>query len=94
MSSRAATDGIGTVISTSNRPKTKINAQTGTANVKIGDTIKEGDILINGWMDGKYTGIRYVHAKGEIEAKVWHTKNKKVLYKLFSNNFIFVASSI
>ena len=59
---------------------TKINAQTGTANVKVGDTIKEGDILINGWMDGKYTGIRYVHAKGEIEAKVWHTKNKKVLY--------------
>lgn len=59
---------------------TKINAQTGTANVKVGDTIKEGDILINGWMEGKYTGIRYVHAKGEIEAKVWHTKNKKVLY--------------
>lgn len=59
---------------------TKINAQTGTANVKVGDTIKEGDILINGWMEGKYTGIRYVHAKGEIEAKVWYTKHKKILY--------------
>jgi similar to stage IV sporulation protein len=59
---------------------TKINAQSGTANVKVGDTIKEGDILIKGWMEGKFTGIRYVHAKGDIEAKVWHTKNKKVLY--------------
>ena len=59
---------------------TKINAQSGTANVKVGDTIKQGDILINGWMEGKYTGIRYVHAKGEIEAKVWHTKHKKILY--------------
>ena len=59
---------------------TKINAQTGTANVKVGDTIKEGDVLINGWMEGKYTGIRYVHAKGEIEAKVWYTKEKKILY--------------
>lgn len=59
---------------------TKINAQNGTANVKVGDTIKQGDILINGWMEGKFTGIRYVHAKGEIEAKVWYTKNKKVLY--------------
>ena len=59
---------------------TKINAQTGTASVKVGDTIKEGDILINGWMEGKYTGIRYVHAKGEIEAKVWYTKHKKILY--------------
>ena len=59
---------------------TKINAQTGTANVKIGDTVKEGDILINGWMEGKFTGVRYVHAKGEIEAKVWYTKSKKILY--------------
>ncbi len=59
---------------------TKINAQSGTANVKVGDTIKQGDVLINGWMEGKYTGIRYVHAKGEIEAKVWHTKHKKILY--------------
>ena len=32
-------------------------------------------------MEGKYTGIRYVHAKGEIEAKVWYTKNQKVYFK-------------
>ena len=32
-------------------------------------------------MEGKYTGIRYVHAKGEIEAKVWHTKSKKINYQ-------------
>lgn len=59
---------------------TKINAQNGTANVKVGDTVKKGDALINGWMEGKFTGIRYVHAKGEVEAKVWYTKNKKILY--------------
>ena len=46
-----------------------------------GDTVNVGDTLINGWMEGKYTGIRYVHAKGEIEAKVWHTKYKSVSYK-------------
>ncbi len=59
---------------------TKINAQNGTIAVKVGDTINIGTTLINGWMEGKYTGIRYVHARGEIEAKVWHTKNKKILY--------------
>ena len=59
---------------------TKINAQTGTANIKVGDTVKEGDVLINGWMEGKYTGVRYVHAKGDIEAKVWYTKHKKIFY--------------
>lgn len=60
---------------------TKINSQTGTSNVKVGDTVNVGDILINGWMEGKYTGIRYVHAKGNIEARVWYTKNKKIMYK-------------
>lgn len=61
---------------------TKISAQEGTAAVKVGDTIKEGDVLINGWMEGKFTGVRYVHAKGEIEAKVWYTKSKKIPYNL------------
>lgn len=56
---------------------TKINVQNGTAAVKVGDTIKVGTTLVNGWMEGKYTGTRYVHSKGEIEAKVWYTKNKK-----------------
>lgn len=59
---------------------TKISAQDGTANVKVGDTISEGETLINGWVEGKYTGIRYVHAKGEIQAKVWYTKHKFIEY--------------
>ena len=59
---------------------TKINAQSGTANVKVGDTIRKGDVLINGWMEGKYTGIRYVHAQGEVQAKVWYTKYKNIPY--------------
>lgn len=59
---------------------TKISAQNGTAAVKVGDTVKAGSTLINGWMEGKYTGIRYVHAKGEIEAKVWHTKTTQIPY--------------
>ena len=66
---------------------TKINVQEGTVNVKVGDTIKTGDILINGWMEGKFTGIRYVHARGEIEAKVWYTKNRKIPYKLTDTEY-------
>ena len=68
------------IISNKNGVITKINAQDGTANVKVGDTVSVGDVLINGWMEGKYTGIRYVHAKGEIEARVWYTMNKTIPY--------------
>ena len=37
----------------------KIIAQNGTAVVKVGDTVQKGDILIAGYMEGKYTDIRY-----------------------------------
>lgn len=29
-------------------------------------------------MEGKYTGIRYTHAAGKIEAKVWYSKREKM----------------
>lgn len=32
-------------------------------------------------MEGKYTGKKYVHSVGEIEAKVWYTKNIKIPLK-------------
>lgn len=70
------------IVSDKNGVITKINAQDGTANVKVGDTVSVGDVLINGWMEGKYTGIRYVHAKGEIEARVWYTMNKTIPYNI------------
>lgn len=60
---------------------TKITAQNGTAMVQVGDTVQEGDILIAGFMEGKYTEPRYVHSLGEVEAKVWYEQTKEVKYK-------------
>lgn len=56
---------------------TKISAQNGTATVKVGDIVKKGDVLVNGYLEGKYTGLRYVHAIADIEAKVWYSKKEK-----------------
>lgn len=81
---------------------TKITADNGTVLVKPGDIVEKGDILIGGYMEGKYTDTRYVHAKGTVEAKVWYTKNiksgftreineetgnKKEIYSINMNNF-------
>ncbi len=60
---------------------TKITAQNGTALVQVGDTVQQGDILIAGYMEGKYTDTRYVHSLGEVEAKVWYEKTKEVKLK-------------
>lgn len=81
---------------------TKINAANGTALVQQGDIVKKGDILIGGWLEGKYTGTRYVHSKGDVQAKVWYSKKERMQlsvnekritgqeekkYKLCINNF-------
>lgn len=55
----------------------KITAEKGTALVKKGDIIEVGTKLIGGFMEEKYTDKRYVHAKGEIKARVWYTKRLK-----------------
>ena len=60
---------------------TQIIAQNGTALVKPGDEVEKGQILIQGTMEGKYTGIRYVHSLGEVKAIVQYTKTEKISYK-------------
>ncbi len=59
----------------------KVNAQDGTPLVKEGDVVKAGTTLVGGWLEGKYTGIRYVHANGEVTAKVWYSQKEKVELK-------------
>ena len=59
----------------------KVSAQNGTPLVKEGDIVTNGDIIISGWMEGKYTGKQYVHAQGEVLAKVWYTTTEKVYFQ-------------
>ena len=69
------------IIATKDAVITKIIAQNGTSNVNVGDEVKTGQILISGTMEGKYTGIRYVHSLGEVEGIVKYTKSVQIPYK-------------
>ena len=53
----------------------KISAQNGTPVVKEGEIVKKGTVLIAGWLEGKYTGTRYVHGK------VWYTQKERIYFK-------------
>jgi len=59
----------------------KISAQNGTPMVKTGDEVKKGDILIAGWMEGKYTGKNYVNANGEVNALINYSESVKIRKK-------------
>lgn len=56
---------------------TEIIAQNGTAQVKVGDQVEKGQMLIQGIMEGKYTGTRYVHGLGEVKAVVQYVKTQQ-----------------
>lgn len=57
---------------------TKVVAQNGTAQITVGDSVEKGDILIAGYMEGKYTDLRYVHSLGTVEAKVLYSETTEV----------------
>jgi len=60
---------------------TKIIAQNGTAQVQVGDQVETGQVLIQGTMEGKYTGTRYVHSLGEVKAVVQYIKTEQFSLK-------------
>lgn len=66
------------IVATKDAQIVKISAQNGIPVVKTDDIVTKGDILIAGWIDGKYTGTRYVHSEGEVKAKVWYTEKEQV----------------
>ena len=59
----------------------KISAQNGTPVVEEGEIAKKGTVLIAGWLEGKYTGTRYVHATGSVQGKVWYTQKERIYFK-------------
>lgn len=66
------------IVATKNAQIVKVSAQNGIPVVKEGDIVTKGDTLIAGWIEGKYTGTRYVHAEGEVLAKVWYSQKEKI----------------
>lgn len=66
------------IVATKDGMIVKISAQNGVPVVKEGDIVTKGSVLVRGWLEGKYTGMRYVHANGEVQAKVWYSEKIKI----------------
>ena len=60
---------------------TSISAQNGTVLVEKGDEVKKGDVLIAGYMEGKYTDKYYVNSNGEVKALVLYSQSEKISKK-------------
>ena len=51
---------------------TKVEALDGVAQVAVGSTVTEGQLLISGVMDTGRTGVRLLHGMGQVQARTWH----------------------
>ena len=93
---------INNIVSNKSGIITRINVQSGTARVNIGDQVNEETLLVEGVMEGKYTGKRYVNSRADIYAKITYSKsetrklnveeakltgNEHIQYKINLNNF-------
>ena len=68
------------IVATKDATIVSASAQNGTLQVNEGDVVTKGTVLIGGWMEGKYTGTRYVHSVGDVKGKVSYSASKCVYY--------------
>ncbi len=75
------------IVADKNAQIVKISAKNGIPKVTAGMMVSKGDVLIAGWIEGKYTGTRFLHAEGEVKAKVWYTKSEKIALSTTKEEF-------
>ena len=57
---------------------TQVRALNGKNCVSEGDTVTAGQLLISGVSDGRFGGVRFMHATGEVWGRTWYTLTARV----------------
>lgn len=65
-------DGSGSIIAVRDGVVDEIRVFSGTAAVKVGDTVRAGDVLIYGWERGSNEAQVPVRARGVVRARIWY----------------------
>lgn len=76
----------GSIVATASGIITKLDALSGEALVKVGDTVVEGDVLISGtvrlesppYSENPYIGSYQVRASGTVYARTWRTLTAEI----------------
>lgn len=59
----------------------------GTPAVKVGDTVKEGDLLIGGICDSNLRGYSVKNAEGDVIGEVWDEVSVKIPYEINEKSY-------
>ena len=55
-----------------------LTAKAGEPVVKEGDAVAKGDLLVSGVVESPAVAARWVHALGEVKARVWREKSREI----------------
>ena len=66
------------VVATKTGLVTDIVALNGKTCVAEGEMVEEGQLLLSGVSDGRFGGVRFMHAQGEIWGRTWYTLTARV----------------
>lgn len=65
------------IVAEKNGVISRMVVRNGTPRVNVGDEVAKGDLLVEGIMEGKYTGVREVHSDADIFILKKYEKQKK-----------------
>lgn len=71
-------DAITNMVATKAGMVTEIVALDGKTCVAEGDIVTEGQLLLSGVSDGRFGGVRFMHAQGEVWGRTWYTLTARV----------------
>lgn len=66
------------VVSTKTGLVTEIVALNGKTCVAEGEMVEKGQLLLSGVSDGRFGGVRFMHAQGEVWGRTWYTLTARV----------------
>ena len=66
------------VVSTKAGLVTEIVARNGKTCVAEGEMVEKGQLLLSGVSDGRFGGVRFMHAHGEVWGRTWYTLTVRV----------------
>lgn len=66
------------VVATKTGLVTEIVALNGKTCIAEGDMVEKGQLLLSGVSDGRFGGVRFMHAQGEVWGRTWYTLTARV----------------
>ena len=84
-----AEDEVSNVVAVRSGLVTKVEALDGKAQVAVGSTVTQGQLLITGVVDTERQGTRFLHGMGSVWARTWHELS--VLVPLQTEQYIAAA---